>query len=37
VTDNIYALGDPPAGGAGVEALDASGNVLYTHDFGTAP
>ena len=37
VTDNIYALDNPPAGSIGVEALDANGNVLYTHDFGTAP
>ena len=37
VSDNIYALDNPPAGGIGVEALDAGGNVLYTHQFGTAP
>jgi hypothetical protein len=31
VSDNIYALTDPPAGGAVVEALDANGDVIASH------
>jgi hypothetical protein len=31
VTDNIYALPDPPAGGTEVEALDGNGDIITSH------
>jgi hypothetical protein len=37
VVDNVYADAAPPAGGTGVEALAANGNVVYTRTFGQAP
>jgi len=37
VVDNVYADADPPAGGAGVEALDDQGTVVYRHSFDQAP
>jgi hypothetical protein len=37
VTDNVYADANPPGGGAAIEALDASGAVVYKRSFDEAP
>ena len=37
VVDNVYADVNPPAGAAGVEALDAHGAVIYRRSFDHAP
>jgi hypothetical protein len=37
VSGNIYALADPPPGGTEVEALDASGNVIASHNIPQGP
>jgi hypothetical protein len=37
VTDNVYAVANPPAGGAAVEALDGQGTVVYERGFDEAP
>jgi hypothetical protein len=37
VSDNVYADADPPAGGAGVQALDGSGAVVYRRTFDQLP
>jgi len=37
VSDNVYAVAAPPAGGAAVQALDAQGTVVYERTFGEAP
>jgi hypothetical protein len=37
VSDNVYAIAGPPAGGAAVEALDAQGTVVYERSFDQAP
>ena len=37
VSDNVYAVADPPAGGVAVEALDSDGSVIYKRSFDQAP
>lgn len=37
VSDNVYAVAAPPAGGAAVEALDSHGSVVYERSFDQAP
>jgi hypothetical protein len=37
VSGNVYADANPPAGGAGVEALDSQGAVVYKRSFDQAP
>ena len=37
VSDNFYAVADPPAGGVAVEALDSDGSVIYKRSFDQDP
>ena len=37
VSDNVYAVANPPGGGVAVEALDSHGSVIYKRSFDQAP